>query len=80
MRDAGLELAIKAAGGVGSLARGLGIAQPSVSAWSRIPAERVLAAYHKAGGGHDRDPALAERRPGPNVSQAPAPYSGEPNL
>lgn len=43
MRDAGLELAIKAAGGVGSLARGLGIAQPSVSAWSRIPAERVLA-------------------------------------
>jgi TorA maturation chaperone TorD len=43
MRDAGLELAIKAAGGVGSLARGLGIAQPSVSAWARIPAERVLA-------------------------------------
>ena len=43
MRDAGLELAIKAAGGVGSLARGIGIAQPSVSAWSRIPAERVLA-------------------------------------
>jgi TorA maturation chaperone TorD/DNA-binding transcriptional regulator YdaS (Cro superfamily) len=43
MRDAGLELAIKVAGGVGSLARGLGIAQPSVSAWSRIPAERVLA-------------------------------------
>lgn len=43
MRDAGLEQAIKAIGGVGSLARGLGIAQPSVSAWTRIPAERVLA-------------------------------------
>jgi len=43
MRDAGLEHAIKAAGGVGSLARALGIAQPSVSAWSRVPAERVLA-------------------------------------
>ena len=43
MRDAGLEKAIKAAGGVASLARGVGIAQPSVSAWSRIPAERVLA-------------------------------------
>lgn len=43
MRDAGLELAIKAAGGVASLARGIGIAQPSVSAWTRIPAERVLA-------------------------------------
>lgn len=43
MRDAGLEQAIKAAGGVASLARRIGIAQPSVSAWSRIPAERVLA-------------------------------------
>src|SRR5918994_852614 len=43
MRDAGLEQAIRAAGGVASLARGIGIAQPSVSAWSRIPAERVLA-------------------------------------
>jgi TorA maturation chaperone TorD len=43
MRDAGLERAIKAAGGVASLARSIGIAQPSVSAWSRIPAERVLA-------------------------------------
>jgi len=43
MRDAGLEEAIKAAGGVASLARAIGIAQPSVSAWSRVPAERVLA-------------------------------------
>ena len=43
MRDAGLERAIKAAGGVASLARAIGIAQPSVSTWSRIPAERVLA-------------------------------------
>jgi TorA maturation chaperone TorD len=43
MRDAGLEQAIKAASGVASLARAIGIAQPSVSAWSRIPAERVLA-------------------------------------
>ncbi len=43
MRDAGLEQAIKAAGGVASLARAIGVAQPSVSAWSRIPAERVLA-------------------------------------
>jgi TorA maturation chaperone TorD len=43
MRDSGLEEAIKAAGGVASLARAIGIAQPSVSNWSRIPAERVLA-------------------------------------
>jgi TorA maturation chaperone TorD len=43
MRDAGLEQAIRAAGGIAVLARGIGIAQPSVSGWSRIPAERVLA-------------------------------------
>src|SRR5262245_16270134 len=43
MRDAGLDEAIQAAGGVGALARKIGIAQPSVSNWSRIPAERVLA-------------------------------------
>src|SRR5262245_41616992 len=42
MRDPGLEEAIRAAGGVGALARKIGISQPSVSNWSRIPAERVL--------------------------------------
>jgi TorA maturation chaperone TorD len=42
MRDSGLEEAIKAAGGVAALARAIGIAQPSVSNWSRVPAERVL--------------------------------------
>jgi TorA maturation chaperone TorD len=42
MRDPGLAQALRAAGGVGALARKLGIAQPSVSNWSRIPAERVL--------------------------------------
>jgi TorA maturation chaperone TorD len=43
MRDSGLAEAIRAAGGVGALARKIGIAQPSVSNWTRIPAERVLA-------------------------------------
>ncbi|MCZ8099139.1 MAG: Cro/CI family transcriptional regulator [Burkholderiales bacterium] len=43
VRDAGLDAAIQAAGGVGTLARGLGISQPAVSAWQRIPAERVIA-------------------------------------
>lgn len=43
MRDEGLDLAIDAAGGIGALARALGISQPSVSNWNRIPAERVLA-------------------------------------
>lgn len=43
MREGGLEDAIRAAGGVGALARALGISQPSVSNWQRIPAERVIA-------------------------------------
>ena len=43
MRDEGLQMAIVAAGGVGALARGLGIRQPSVSSWTRVPADRVLA-------------------------------------
>jgi len=43
MRDLGLDEAIRVAGGVGALARKIGISQPSVSNWSRIPAERVLA-------------------------------------
>ena len=42
MRDPGLDQAVAAAGGVGALARKIGIAQPSVSNWSRVPAERVL--------------------------------------
>jgi TorA maturation chaperone TorD len=43
MRDAGLDEAIRAAGGVAALARKIGISQPSVSNWARVPAERVLA-------------------------------------
>ena len=43
MRDPGLSAAIRAAGGVSELARQLGISQPSVSNWTRIPAERVVA-------------------------------------
>ena len=42
MRDQGLQQAIDAAGGIASLARKLGIAQPSVSNWSRVPADRVV--------------------------------------
>ena len=43
MREAGVEQAIRAAGGVGALARSLGVSQPAVSNWHKIPAERVLA-------------------------------------
>jgi TorA maturation chaperone TorD len=40
MRDQGLQRAIDA---VGAYARALGIAQPSVSGWARVPSERVAA-------------------------------------
>ncbi len=43
MRDPGLDQAIRAAGGVGALARKIGISQPSLSNWNRVPAQRVLA-------------------------------------
>jgi len=49
MRDQGLEDAIRAAGGVGLLARSIGISQPSVSNWSRVPAERVLSVEKATG-------------------------------
>jgi len=42
MTNKGLEEAIRAAGGVTELARRVGISQPSVSNWTRVPAERVL--------------------------------------
>jgi TorA maturation chaperone TorD len=42
MRDQGLDQAIRAAGGITELARRIGISQPSISNWERIPAERVL--------------------------------------
>lgn len=43
MREPGLSEAIRAAGGVGELARLIGISQPSVSNWARVPADRVVA-------------------------------------
>jgi TorA maturation chaperone TorD len=49
MRDHGLQEAIRAVGGIGELARRLGISQPSVSNWERIPAERVLSVEQATG-------------------------------
>ena len=43
MRDSGLDEAIQAVGGVTELARRIGIAQPSVSNWESVPADRVVA-------------------------------------
>ena len=41
--DRGLDEAIRAVGGVSELARRIGISQPSVSNWDRVPVERVAA-------------------------------------
>jgi len=49
MTDRGLQEAIRAVGGVTELARRIGISQPSVSNWTRIPAERVLAVESVSG-------------------------------
>jgi TorA maturation chaperone TorD len=43
LRNEGLSEAIRAVGGVSELARRIGIAQPSVSNWDRVPADRVAA-------------------------------------
>ena len=51
MRDLGLEEAIRVAGGGGALARKIGISQPSISNWSRVPPERVLAVEAATGVG-----------------------------
>jgi TorA maturation chaperone TorD len=43
VRDDGLDRAIAAAGGVAELARKIGISQPSISNWSKVPAQRLMA-------------------------------------
>ena len=48
-RDDGLAQAIDAAGGVRPLARALGVSQPAVSNWKRVPADRVLAVESATG-------------------------------
>jgi TorA maturation chaperone TorD len=53
MSDRGLQEAIRAAGGVTELARRIGVTQPSVSNWRRIPAERVLAVEEVTGVARD---------------------------
>ena len=57
MREPGLAEAIRAAGGISELARQIGISQPSVSNWIRVPAERVVSV--EAVTGIDRHGAAA---------------------
>lgn len=49
MRDQALERAIGAAGGVRALARAVGVSQPAVSNWKRVPADRVLSVEASTG-------------------------------
>jgi DNA-binding transcriptional regulator YdaS (Cro superfamily) len=42
VRDAGVQLAIRAAGGVRPLARGLGIQSSSIAQWKYVPSRRVV--------------------------------------
>jgi TorA maturation chaperone TorD len=42
MRDASLDQVIRTVGGVRELSRLLGISQPAVSSWKRVPADRIL--------------------------------------
>jgi TorA maturation chaperone TorD len=49
MADRGLQEAIRAVGGVSELARRIGISQPSVSNWTKVPAERVLQVENASG-------------------------------
>lgn len=49
MRDQALERAIGAAGGVRALARAVGVSQPAISSWSRVPADRVLSVEASTG-------------------------------
>ena len=49
MPDRGLQEAIRAVGGVTELARRIGISQPSVSNWTKVPAERVLEVENASG-------------------------------
>jgi TorA maturation chaperone TorD len=49
MREPGLVRAIEAVGGVAALARAVGVSQPAVSAWDRVPAERVTTVEQVSG-------------------------------
>jgi TorA maturation chaperone TorD len=72
MREPGLEEAIRAAGGVSELARRVGIAQPSVSNWERVPAERVASVEEATG--------VDRARLRPDLFAARAPGEGTDDL
>jgi TorA maturation chaperone TorD len=54
VRDEGLDRAIDAVGGVAQLARKIGISQPSVSNWVKVPVQRVIAVEAATGVSRDQ--------------------------
>jgi TorA maturation chaperone TorD len=78
MRDAGLEEAIRVAGGVGALAQKIGISQPSVSNWSRVPADRVVSVEAVTGVARDvLRPDLYGAHPSATVDEVDAARAAE---
>jgi TorA maturation chaperone TorD len=78
MRDAGLEEAIRAAGGVGALAQKIGISQPSVSNWSRVPADRVISVETVTGVARDvLRPDLYATQPSAMIDEVDAARAAE---
>jgi TorA maturation chaperone TorD len=78
MRDAGLEEAIRVAGGVGALAQKIGISQPSVSNWSRVPAERVTSVEAVTGVARDvLRPDLYGAQPSTTIDEVDAARAAE---
>jgi TorA maturation chaperone TorD len=78
MRDAGLEEAIRVAGGVGALAQKIGISQPSVSNWSRVPADRVVSVESVTGVARDvLRPDLYGTQPSTTVDEVDAARAAE---
>ncbi len=73
MRDQGLQEAIRAVGGVSELARRIGISQPSVTNWDRIPAERVLSVEAATGVARTvLRPDIFDSQPAPNIDEIDA--------
>jgi TorA maturation chaperone TorD len=74
MRETGLKEAIRAAGGVRALAQKIGISQPSVSNWTRVPADRITAVEAATGVSREvlRPDLFASREPTEAVDETDA--------
>lgn len=68
--DHGLQVAIAATGGISALARSLGLTQPTVSTWKRVPAHRVIQVEAVSG--------ISRRILRPDLYDVPEPRRQEP--